>query len=95
MLIRPSRRDILHYATAGAAATLAPGALAAPADPWDRAADIARTVRAPSFPARDFQVVSFGAKGDGTTLNTAAMLQQLLHATPLAGAVSSSRLGVS
>ncbi len=69
----PSRRDLLRYAGAGSAAAFIPSALAAPADPWDRAADIARTVRAPVFPARDFDVTRFGAKGDGTTLNTAAI----------------------
>jgi len=73
MLIRPSRRDLLRYAGAGAAMAVAPGALARPASPWDRAADIARTVRAPEFPARDFDVTVYGAKGDGTTLNTDAI----------------------
>jgi len=73
MLIHPSRRDMLRYAGVGAAVALAPGALAAPADPWDRAADIARTVKAPVFPSRVFDIVKHGAKGDGTTLNTAAI----------------------
>lgn len=72
-MITPSRRDVLRYSGAGAALAFAPSALAASADPWDRAADIARTVKAPTFPARDFDVTSFGAKGDGTTLNTAAI----------------------
>jgi polygalacturonase len=72
MLITPSRRDLLRYAGAGAAIAAAP-AFARPADPWDRAADIARTVRAPVFSARDFDVTAHGAKGDGTTLNTAAI----------------------
>lgn len=73
MLIKPSRRDVLRYAGAGAALAAASGALARPADPWDRAADIARTVRAPEFPARDFDITAHGAKGDGTTLNTGAI----------------------
>ncbi|MCW3849428.1 glycoside hydrolase family 28 protein [Sphingomonas sp. LB-2] len=81
MLIRPSRRDVLRYAGAGAGAAaigaVVPGALARPADPWDRAADIARTVRAPEFPARDFDITAYGAKGDGTTLNTAAIARAI------------------
>ena len=77
MLIQPSRRDLLRYAGLGTAAAFAPGALAAPADPWARAADIARNARAPVFPARDFPVTQFGARGDGVTLNTQAIAQAI------------------
>lgn len=76
MLITPSRRDLLRYAGAGAAMTALPG-FTRSADPWDRAADIARTVTAPTFPARDFDVVAYGAKGDGTTLNTDAIAKAI------------------
>ncbi len=41
--------------------------------PWSRAADIVRNIRAPVFPARQFDISAFGAKGDGITLNTAAI----------------------
>lgn len=71
MLIRPSRRDVLRYGALAAAGTLLPGARAV--DPWQRAAEIARTARAPVFPARSFDVTRFGAKGDGTTLATEAI----------------------
>jgi polygalacturonase len=77
MLIQPSRRDLLRYAGAGAALSFAPGALAAQADPWARAADIARTVKAPVFPDRDFPVTDFGARGDGITLNTDAIARAI------------------
>ena len=74
MIIRPSRRDVLRYAGAGAAAGLLPAqTLAAAADPWMRARAIARTVRAPVFRPRLFDIRAYGAKGDGTTLNTAAI----------------------
>lgn len=77
MLIRPSRRDLLAYAGASAALAAAPRALAAGADPWDRAADIARTVKAPTFSAKDFAITDFGAKGDGTTLDSDAIARAI------------------
>ncbi|MDB5705088.1 MAG: glycoside hydrolase [Sphingomonas bacterium] len=71
MLIRPSRRELLLFGGAGVAVALT-GAAATPS-PWDRAGEIARTVRAPIFAARRFHVTAFGAKGDGVTLNTGAI----------------------
>lgn len=64
------RRELL---AGGLAAGLLPGAAFAQGDPWARAAGIARRAVAPTFPARDFDVVRYGAKGDGTTKNTAAI----------------------
>ncbi|WP_213981336.1 glycoside hydrolase family 28 protein [Sphingomonas sp. dw_22] len=78
MLNPSSRRDLLRYAGAGAACSMLPSfASAMPADPWARAADIARSVKPPVFPARDFDIVQFGAKGDGTTLNTDAIARAI------------------
>ena len=72
--LSPSRRQLLGgLALAG----LAPRALAAPADPWDAARAIAARVRAPVFPPRAFDVVAHGAKGDGTTLNSAAFARAI------------------
>jgi len=73
MLVQPTRRDLLRYGTAATGGALLPGMAWAAADPWDRAAEIARTVRAPIFPARLFDITQFGAKGDGTTLATQAI----------------------
>lgn len=85
MLIQPSRRDVLRYGALGAG-TLLPGmASATLADPWQRAADIARTVRAPRFPARTFDIVGFGAKGDGVTLNTQAIARAIAACTAAGG----------
>ena len=46
---------------------------AAERKPWSRAADIVRNIHAPVFPARQFDISAFGAKGDGITLNTTAI----------------------
>lgn len=82
MLILPSRRDLLRTA----AVALLPGlARAAPADPWARAADIARRAVPPQFPARDFAIVDFGAKGDGTTLNTDAIARAIAACSAAGG----------
>lgn len=78
MLIRTGRRELLGTAMIGGAGLLLPRtALAATADPWDRAATIARTVRPPRFPARSFAIPDFGARGDGATLNTDAIARAI------------------
>ncbi|MES2180286.1 MAG: glycoside hydrolase family 28 protein [Gemmatimonadota bacterium] len=48
------------------------GAIASAADGWDRVPGILARIVAPSFPARDFAVTAYGAKGDGTTDCSAA-----------------------
>src|SRR4051812_49166997 len=75
-LIRPSRRDLLELGGAGAALALI-GASAAPDAPWQRAARIVRTVRAPIFSPRRFDITAFGARGDGTTKNSAALARAI------------------
>lgn len=77
MLFQPSRRDLLRYGSFAGAGALLPGSALAAADPWQRAADIARTVRAPVFPARVFDITQFGAKGDGATLNTDSIAKSI------------------
>ena len=44
----------------------------APGNPWARATYIKAQVRGPRFPSRWFDVTTYGAVGDGTTMNTAA-----------------------
>ncbi len=44
---------------------------------WDRAADIARNVRAPVFPDRVFDITKFGARGDASALDTAAIARAI------------------
>jgi polygalacturonase len=73
MIDRMSRRELLQMGGCAAAATLCPSRLLAASDPWARARDIARTVRAPIFPARRFDIADFGAIGDGDTINSDAI----------------------
>src|SRR5262245_22840529 len=47
------------------------------AEAWERAADIARNVRAPTFPDRVFDITKHGAVADATTLNTAAIARAI------------------
>jgi polygalacturonase len=73
--MRTDRRGFL-YGAAGAATLLAVRGAAAnesSADAWARAADIARNVRAPTFPDRLFDITKYGAKSDATTLATKAI----------------------
>jgi polygalacturonase len=87
MPVPSSRRDFLRgaalvtfSAAAGSAfqpssAVAATGGDAgpdAPGNPWSRATYIAAQVRGPRFPDRWFDVTSYGAVGDGTTMNTEA-----------------------
>jgi unsaturated rhamnogalacturonyl hydrolase len=44
---------------------------------WDALPGILARIKAPSFPARDFPVTAFGAKGDGTTDCTDAIAQAI------------------
>src|SRR5262245_7965368 len=39
---------------------------------WNRVPEILKRIQPPKFPARDFKITSFGAKGDGTSDCTAA-----------------------
>lgn len=73
-MIQASRRDLFRYAASSAAIAAFPDTLnVLSPDPWDRAREIARTVRAPVFPARRFDITAYGAKPDGTTIATRAI----------------------
>lgn len=86
MLIGTSRRQMLGAAAAGGAGLLLPRAVwAEPADPWDRAAMIARTVRAPLIPAGRFTITDFGARADGKTLNTEAIASAIAACSAAGG----------
>jgi polygalacturonase len=43
------------------------------AEAWQRAADIVRNVKPPIFPQRDFDITKYGARPDGSALNTKAI----------------------
>jgi polygalacturonase len=73
-----SRRALLRLAGTGAAGAAFPSLLqASTLDPWARAAEIARTVKPPEFPARDFEITRYGAVADGKTLNTDAIARAI------------------
>jgi len=52
---------------------------------WARAADIANKVKAPTFAKRVFDITQFGAKADGTTLNTAAIARTIAECARAGG----------
>ena len=79
MRIRTGRREFL-YGAVSAASLLALRSAAASdstADAWQRAADIARNVRPPTFPDRVFDITKHGAIPDGATLNTSAIARAI------------------
>jgi rhamnogalacturonyl hydrolase YesR len=75
-----SRRDFVRTLGAGAAIVVWPGTARAfgdasgndTADGWARVPGILKRIVAPTFPARDFDVTTFGAVGDGSADCTAA-----------------------
>ncbi|TDV55007.1 glycoside hydrolase family 28 protein [Actinophytocola oryzae] len=79
MSSRWSRRSFVGRAAAATTGTFLGAAIfgrdAAGADPWDRADAIARSVRPPRFPRREFLVTRFGARGDGVTDCTRAFAE--------------------
>lgn len=77
-----SRRSLIG---AGLAMTLAPSARAGDSDPWQKAAEIARTVRAPVIPGRTFAITDYGAIGDGATLNTDAIARAIAACSAAGG----------
>ena len=72
-----SRRDMLRGAGGAAAAGLVAAAAPSPADPWAHAAAIRRAIRQPIIPSRRFDIVDFGAVGDGVTLNSDAIARAI------------------
>ncbi len=52
---------------------------------WARAADIASKVQAPTFANRVFDITTFGAKADGTTLNTQAIAKAIAECAKAGG----------
>ena len=79
-----TRRDFL-LAGASAAALSGLPASAFAADPWAGAADIVARIKPPVFPARDFDITKYGARGDGTTDCTQAIARAIGACTAAGG----------
>ncbi|MEO8062129.1 MAG: glycoside hydrolase family 28 protein [Pseudomonadota bacterium] len=73
------REFLLKSGAAAAALTLGRESYATISidDAWAKAADIARKVSAPAFPARVFDITRFGARADGATLNSASIAKAI------------------
>lgn len=90
--MKPAFRPARAAAGALALATLwASALLARPAgeprssgDPWDRLPEVLSRIVAPEFPARDFVLTKFGAKGDGKT-DASAAFRKAIEACVKAG----------
>ena len=78
MKTKPNRRTFLLGSGAAAFAVTWRVAHALPsAEAWDRAKDIVRNIKAPKFPARDFDIRKYGAVPDGKTLATSAIAKAI------------------
>ena len=84
--MRPALRGARAAAAALALAVLvAPGLRAQPAaDPWSRLPEVLARIVAPEFPAKDFVVTKFGAKGDGKT-DASTAIRKAIEACAKAG----------
>lgn len=67
------RRTLLAAPALASLARVAARPLAGADDPWKTAQEIARRIAPPQFPARDFEVTRYGARGDGERDNTEAL----------------------
>ncbi len=70
---------------AGCVTATAPASAPKPPSPWDAAPAILARIKPPQFPAKDFPITDFGAKGDGTTDCTDAIAQAIAAANKAGG----------
>jgi polygalacturonase len=73
------RRFLLAGGAAATALAMARDGFAAIGvdDAWARAADIVRSISAPVFPARVFDITEFGARAGGAMLNTVSIAKAI------------------
>jgi polygalacturonase len=83
-----TRREFVGAGTVASAVLVARRGAARPidtADAWQRAADIARNVKAPTFPDRVFDIRNSGAIADGKTLATTAIAKAIMECAGAGG----------
>jgi polygalacturonase len=79
----PYRNTRREFLCAMAAAGAAVGAT--PSSAWDEVPKILARIKDPVFPARDFDIAKYGAKGDGKTDCTSAIAQTIAECTRAGG----------
>ncbi|HEV7933958.1 MAG TPA: glycosyl hydrolase family 28-related protein [Actinomadura sp.] len=93
MEFETSRRDFLRVAgtvtggviVAGAVGTRPAHSATPAASPWDQVPAILARTMPPTFPARDFDITDYGAKGDDTTGCTLAFRRAIAVCNALGG----------
>jgi polygalacturonase len=87
MYSRFNRREFVAGAGAALSVAATRRSFANPSsdEAWARAGDIAKKVKAPTFPDRVFDITKFGARADGTTLNTAAIARTIAECAKAGG----------
>jgi polygalacturonase len=83
--LNATRRDFLRATIATGAFGLPRFSPAAVSDPWDEVPGILSRIKAPQFPARDFDIAKYGAKSDGKTDCTAAIAQAIAECSKAGG----------
>lgn len=83
-VLRAARTAIAALALLAALAPALGAQDPAGGDPWARLPEILARIVAPEFPARDFVVTKFGAKGDGKT-DASSAIRKAIEACAKAG----------
>jgi polygalacturonase len=81
----PTRRDLLRAAPIAGALLFPRVSPSATANPWEVVPQILARIRIPQFPARNFNITEYGARGDGKTDCTAAIARAISECSRAGG----------